>query len=250
MIFTYQDLETLSRAAASIFLEQAGQSVSDHGYFAVALAGGQTPRRLYSLLAGSPVREQIRWEAVHIFWGDERCVAGDDPRSNARMARLSLLDHVPLPAENIHPICCEQSPKEAAVQYHAEIKTFFDAKAPAFDLVLLGMGDNAHTASLFPHTPVLDETERWAAEVYVPEQDMYRVTLTAPIINQAKEVLFLVSGSKKAKALQQVLRGPFHPHDFPAQLIRPGVDRIRWLVDRDAADKLNLDPGGRDSPSP
>jgi 6-phosphogluconolactonase len=240
MIRTYKDLEAISRAAAEIFVEEAADAVSARGRFAVALSGGETPRRLYNLLAESPIRENIEWKAVHVFWGDERCVPDDDPRSNARMARLSLLDHVPLPSENIHPITCDRPPQEAAVQYEAEIRTFFGTDAPAFDLVLLGLGDNAHTASIFPHTPVLDEKDRWVAEVYVPEQDMHRITLTAPVINQARQVLFLVSGPGKAGALQQVLQGPFRPYDFPAQLIRTKAGQSLWLEDRDAAGKLGL----------
>ena len=242
MIRTYKNLEAVSRAAAELFVELAVDAVSARGRFAVALSGGETPRRLYNLLAESPIQEKIEWKAVHVFWGDERCVPTSDPRSNARIARLALLDHVPIPAENIHPVPCDRSPREAAVQYEAEIKAFFGRDVPAFDLVLLGLGDNAHTASLFPHTPVLDEKDRWVAEVYISEQDMHRVTLTAPIINQAREVLFLVSGSGKAKALQKVLRGPFRPNDFPAQLIRTKEEHLLWLVDRDAADKLGFDP--------
>ncbi|EFK11076.1 6-phosphogluconolactonase [delta proteobacterium NaphS2] len=238
MIRTYKNLEAVSRAAAEIFVEEAVDALSARGRFAVALSGGETPRRLYSLLTESPIRENIEWKAVHIFWGDERCVPPGDPRSNARMARLTLLDHVPLPAENVHPIPCDRSPQEAAAQYEAEIKAFFGTASPAFDLVLLGLGDNAHTASLFPHTPVLDEKDRWVAEVCVPEQDMHRVTLTAPIINQARQVLFLVSGAEKANALKQVIQGPFRPNDFPAQLIRTKAGHSLWLVDHDAADKL------------
>ena len=245
MIRTYKNLEAVSRAAAEIFVEKVVDALSARGRFAVALSGGGTPRRLYNLLAESPIREKIQWKAVHVFWGDERCVPPGDPRSNARMARLALLDHVPLPAENIHPVPCDRSPREAATRYENEIKAFFGTKAPAFDMVLLGLGDNAHTASLFPHTPVLDEKDRWVAEVYVSEQDMHRVTLTAPIINQAREVLFLVSGQGKAKALKQVLQGPFRPHDFPAQLIRTKAGHGLWLVDHDAAARLNIDAGER-----
>jgi len=147
------------------------------------------------------------------------------------MARRALLDRVPLPPGNIHPIPCSQSPQEAAAYYETELKSFFGIQPPVFDLVLLGLGDNAHTASLFPHTPVLNEKNRWVAEVYLHEQDMYRVTLTAPIINQARDIIFLVSGANKAPALQKVLQGPFRPHDFPAQLIRPKRTHPLWLVD-------------------
>ncbi len=245
MIRTFDDLESLSRAAAEMFVNKAVQAVSVQGRFAVALAGGQTPRRLYALLAAPPFRQEVNWKAVHIFWGDERCVPDDDPRNNARMARKVLLDHVPLPAGNIHPIRCSQSPQQAAMLYETEIRSFFGMLPSSFDLVLLGLGDNAHTASLFPHSPVLDETNRWVVESYLHEQDMYRVTLTAPIINQAKEIIFLVSGASKAGALQKALRGPFRPHDFPAQLIHSKAGHTRWLVDKAAAGKLDAEPGQR-----
>jgi 6-phosphogluconolactonase len=243
MVQIYGDLEELSLAAAKTVIERLNQAVSERRRSSVALSGGQTPRRLYEILASGPFRRQIPWDAVHVFWGDERCVPEDDPRSNARMARRALLDHVPLPPGNIHPIPCSQSPQEAAAHYETELKSFFGIQPPVFDLVLLGLGDNAHTASLFPHTPVLDEKNRWVAEVYLLEQDMYRVTLTAPIINQARDVIFLVSGVNKAPALQKVLQGPFRPHDFPAQLIRPKRIHPLWLVDKATSYKLSTELG-------
>jgi 6-phosphogluconolactonase len=193
---------------------------------------------MYELLASKPLRERVHWDAVHVFWGDERCVPADDPRSNARMAHQALLDQLPLPADNIHPISGDLPPVQAAARYETELRAFFADGEPAFDLILLGLGENSHTASLFPHTPVLHESQRWAAEVYVPSQDMYRVTLTAPIINHAREVLFLVSGAGKAEALQNVLEGAFQPDEFPAQLIRPSGAHATWLVDRAASHKL------------
>ena len=188
-----------------------------------------------------PLQEQIRWESVYIFWGDERCVPTDDPRSNARMAHKILLDHVPVPVNQIHPIRGDLTPVLAAAQYETELRDFFGDQPPVFDLILLGLGENAHTASLFPHTPVLDEKERWVKEVYVAEQDMYRVTLTAPLINQAKNVIFLVSGTDKALALQSVLEGAYQPHELPAQLMRPNGAHPIWLVDRAASHKLAVE---------
>jgi 6-phosphogluconolactonase len=234
MIWIYDDLESLSYAAAGIFVQQARQAVQAHGRFSVALSGGHTPRRTYELLAQPPFRDRVAWTQVHIFWGDERCVPPDDPRSNERMAREALLAHVPIPPAQIHPVPCAQTPREAAEQYEAVLHDFFAGRAPRFDLIFLGLGENGHTASLFPNTPVLEEWQRWAAEVYVAEKDLYRVTLTAPLINQAAVVAFLVAGIAKARVLQKVLEGPSDPHRLPAQLIQPTQGELQWLVDQKA----------------
>jgi 6-phosphogluconolactonase len=235
MIWIYDDLESLSHAAAGLFVQQARQAVQAHGRFSVALSGGHTPRRTYELLAQPPFRDRVAWAQVHVFWGDERCVPPDDPRSNERMVREALLDHVPVPPAQIHPILCVQAPREAAEQYEAVLHDFFAGRAPRFDLIFLGLGENGHTASLFPNTPVLEERQRWAAEVYVAEEDLYRVTLTAPAINQAAVVAFLVAGSAKAGILRAVLEGPSDPHRLPAQLIQPAQGELQWLVDQEAS---------------
>jgi 6-phosphogluconolactonase len=249
MIRVYSNLEKLSLSAAKIFTQVAGQAVRERGRFSVALAGGQTPRRLYEILSAAPFQEKIPWEAVHVFWGDERCVPDNDPRRNARMAHQALLDHVCIPQAQLHPIACFGSPAQAADQYEATLRHFFGHQPPVLDLVLLGLGANAHTASLFPHAPVLDEKKRWVAEVYVPEQDMYRLTLTPPIINQARWVVFLVSGADKAPALQSVLEDALRPYDLPAQLIRPERADPLWLTDEAAAHRLSADRVARDSGS-
>ena len=238
MIRIFNDLDAISLAAAEMFADMANQAIASRGRFSIALSGGNTPRRLYEILANTPIRERIHWESVHVFWGDERCVPADDPRSNTRMARKILLDQVPVPANQIHPIQGDLSPALAATQYETELRDFFGDQPPVLDLVLLGLGANAHTASLFPHTSVLDEKKHWVKEVYVAEQSMYRVTLTAPLINQASEVIFLVSGADKATALQSVLEGAYHPHELPAQLIRPNDAHPIWLVDKVASHKL------------
>ena len=241
MIRVYPDLEQLSLAAADRFARLADRAVRERGHFTVVLSGGSTPRRLYEILAASPFRQRIPWDAVHLFWGDERCVPVDDPRSNARMVRQALLDFVCIPAGQVHPMTCAETPDRAAVQYESVLETFFDNHPPVFDLVLLGLGTNAHTASLFPHAPVLAEKKRWVCDVYVPEQKMHRLTLTPPIINQARCILFLVSGSEKAFALQRVLEGPLKPDMMPAQLIRPTRAEPIWLVDQAAASRLPAD---------
>jgi 6-phosphogluconolactonase len=235
MIRVYADLESLSRAAADLIAAQANLAVAARGRFSLALSGGSTPRRAYELLAAPPFKDQAPWDRMHVFWGDERCVPPDDPRSNARMAREAWLDHVPIPAGQIHPIDCARDPDAAARDYEAGLRKFFAGAAPRLDLVLLGLGDNGHTASLFPGTPVLQEQERWAAAVYVAAGDLYRVTLTAPLINQAAHVVFLVAGGAKAAVLRDVLHGPRDPARLPAQLIRPDGGELLWLADREAA---------------
>jgi len=238
IISVYDDPEALSRAAAELFSAEARSAVQARGRFAVALSGGGTPRRAYEHLAQDPFRELVPWQNTHIFWGDERCVPGDDPRSNARMALQTLLDHVPIPSEQIHPMICDRSRLKAAVEYEALLRVFFAAGRPRFDLILLGLGENGHTASLFPGTSVLEEQRRWVSEVHVAEEGLHRLTLTAAAINQAELVVFLVSGADKAPILRKVLDEALDPHSIPAQLIKPVDGRLLWLVDRDAASLL------------
>jgi 6-phosphogluconolactonase len=238
MIRVFNDYETLSQAAASALVELAAQAINSSGRFSIALSGGETPRRLYEILATAPLRDQIDWGDVHVFWGDERCVPTNDPRSNYLMARQTLLDHVPVPENQIHPIYTDMPAHLAAFDYETDLRNFFDGRPPIFDLVLLGLGENAHTASLFPHSPVLDESERWVKGIYIAEQGMFRVTLTPRVINQAKEVIFLVSGGDKAEALQEVLEGAYQPHEWPAQLIHPSGAHPTWMVDKAATHKL------------
>jgi 6-phosphogluconolactonase len=238
MIEVYPDLEALSRAAAALLVKQANLAVAARGRFSVALSGGATPRRTYELLAAPPWVDQAPWGRVHVFWGDERCVPLSDPRSNARMAKEAWLDHVTIPGDQIHPLDCAQDPAATARQYEAELREFFAGRPPILDLVLLGLGDNGHTASLFPGTMVLAERERWAAAVYLAEANLYRVTLTAPMINQAAVVAFLVAGQSKAGVLREVLHGPRDPARLPAQLIQPQNGDLLWLTDLEAAAQL------------
>jgi 6-phosphogluconolactonase len=235
VIDIFADLNALSEAAARLFADQAKHASAARGRFSVALSGGSTPSRTYELLAQPPFRDRVPWPKVHVFWGDERCVPADDLRSNYRMARQALLDHVPIPPEQIHPIACAHEPRAAAERYETVLRGFFGERPPRFDLVFLGLGANGHTASLFPDTPVLEERQRWVAEVYVAEQDLFRVTLTAPLLNQAAIVAFLVAGAAKATVLHDVLQGPREPSRLPAQLIRPTDGNLHWLVDRTAA---------------
>jgi 6-phosphogluconolactonase len=238
MLQIYNDPESLSEAVARFFVEQSRQAVQIQRRFSVALAGGHTPERAYQLLAQPPLRDQVPWTKVHVFWGDERCVPPDDPRSNARGARRALLDGTPIPPEQVHPILCDQNPQQGAEKYEALLQEFFAGGPPCFDLILLGLGENGHTASIFPGTPAVEEQERWVIAVYVAEQAMWRVTLTPPLINQATVVAFLVAGAVKARILQRVLDGPFEPHTLPAQLIQPASGNLYWMMDKEASQKL------------
>jgi 6-phosphogluconolactonase len=238
MIQVLADLEAVSRAAAELLVGRAREVIKDRNQFSLVLSGGHTPRRLYELLSSDPFRDQVSWDRVNVFWGDERCVPAEDPRSNEHMAREALLDHVRIPPLQIHPIHCSQRVHEAAVEYETLLRTFFKDGAPRFDFVLLGLGEDGHTASLFPNTPVLEEHEHWASGLYVAGQDFYRVTLTAAILNQAAAVAFLVTGASKAHILNEVLEGPFDPSRLPAQLIRPRSGQLFWLVDEESAGLL------------
>jgi 6-phosphogluconolactonase len=235
MITVYEDREALSRAAARLFAERAERAVADHGRCAVLLAGGETPRRTYELLADEPLRNRIPWGQMHLFWGDERCVPPDDPRSNARMACRALLDRVPVPAGQVHPIPGDRDPQQAADEYEALLRRFFAGTPPRFDLVLLGLGVDGHTASLFPDSPVLEERERWTSATRRPDEEIDRVTLTLPIINQAELIVFLVAGADKAAVLHELLDEEPDPRQRPARMIRPEQGELHWLVDSPAA---------------
>lgn len=239
MIQIFPDQESLGSGAARLFVRQAGLALKARGRFSVALSGGHTSRRTYELLGQSPFRDQVAWSQTHVFWSDERCVPPEDPRSNARIARLLLLEHLPIPRDQIHPIRCNGSPKKAAREYEDLLRSFFGEGPPRLDLIFLGLGGDGHTASLFPQTPVLKEEARWAAEIYLPQQDLYRVTLTPAIINQTAVVAFLVAGAAKAPTLKEVLEGPRDPHRYPAQLIHPSSGHLQWLVDKEAASQLS-----------
>lgn len=235
MIEVFPDQESLSRATAELFAAEAGRAEAAHGRFAVLLAGGETPRRTYELLAEEPLRHRVPWGRVHIFWGDERCVPPEDPRSNVRMARRALLDRVPVPAGQIHPIAGDLPPRQAAAAYEAALRAFFGPELPRFDLVLLGLGADGHTASLFPCSLALDERERWTAVTQRANEEIKRITVTAPLLNRAALVVFLVTGAEKAAVLQEVLESSPEPHRHPAQLVKPVHGAVRWLVDRAAA---------------
>jgi len=209
----------------------------------VVLAGGSTPRRTYQLLATSPLRDQLEWDKVEFFWGDERTVPPVHPESNYRMAREAMLAKLPVPDQNVRRMQAERADRDAAARdYQAEIARVFavqpEGEPPAFDLVLLGMGADGHTASLFPYTTALEATKRWVVPNLVLELGTYRLTMTAVILNRAACVLFLVAGSDTAQPLAAVLEGPPNPTRLPAQLIRPATGKLLWLVDQAASSQL------------
>ena len=235
--------EDLARAAAEEFTRRAEAAVRDHARFSVALSGGSTPRRLYRLLAdpAQPFRDRIDWSATHVFWGDERHVPPDHPDSNYRMACEVLLDLVPVPAENIHRMRGEEADvAHAASLYEAELRAFFadSSSQPRFDLVLLGLGTDAHTASLFPGSEAVHERERWVLAPWVEKLASWRITLTPAVFDRAAAVIFLVQGEDKADALRAVLEGGRDPDRHPAQVVRPESGELLWLIDDAAANRL------------
>ena len=252
-------LPELYRVAAEEFVARTARAVGARGLATVALAGGSTPRGLYGLLAGdndTSFRARVPWHAVHFFWGDERHVPPDHPDSNYRMAREALLSRVPVPPRNVHRIPTENpDATAAAAAYEQELSSFFTGGGrgsgpfPRFDLVLLGMGSDGHTASLFPGTAVVHEKERLVGAPWVATLNTYRVTLTPPVLNHAAAVVFLVSGGDKAETLRAVLEGEDQPDVYPSQVIRPEAGELIWLVERTAAAFLPTHCGAmRDKP--
>lgn len=237
-----ENVEKLSWEAAEHFVRQAREAVRTRGGFTVALAGGSTPKAFYGLLGsqrGAPFRARVPWDTTHFFWGDERHVPPDHPDSNYRMANEAMLSRVPVAPQNVHRIQAENpDASKAADEYAKELRQFFRLKAgqlPRFDLILLGMGPDGHTASLFPGTDAVQEQKKLVTAPWVETFRTYRITLTPPVLNNAASVIFLVSGKEKAETLREVLQGEFQPHRFPAQIIRPTSGRLLWLVDRAAA---------------
>jgi 6-phosphogluconolactonase len=234
MMRTLPDFESLSQAAAEFVAEQSRKAIEARGRFSLVLSGGSTPRRTYELLATERFRTSIEWDKVHIFWGDERCVPPDDSRSNECMARETFLDHVSIPQEQIHPVHCAGSLQQAVQDYESTLKDFFRDRDPSFDTVLLGLGKDGHTASLFPGSPALKENKRWVMAAHSGKEGFDRVTLTPIIINRASSIVFLVAGREKAKILREVTADVAVGDLLPARLICPSGGQLVWLVDKEA----------------
>ena len=235
----YPDIDQLSWRAAQLFVQLARQSVEKKGRFCVALSGGSTPLLTYTLLARQPLADQVKWNGVHLFWGDERCVPPDHPMSNYGQVERALIRHVNIPSENIHRMHGELAPIDSARHYEMEIRRFFGTggqQPPALDLFLLGLGEDGHTASLFPGSPALEEQDRWVLAVRRPEDGSWRLTMTFPLLNAANTVVFLVSGDKKATILRRALQSQ-HKTDvlLPVQKVLPATGRLIWMTDASSA---------------
>lgn len=232
-VLVLPDIDGMSREAANIFIASAGKHISSQGRFTVAISGGSTPLNFFSLLASNMYAGKIEWSCVHFFWVDERCVPKDDRESNFKGAWDALLSEVSIPETNIHRIKGELSPDDGALEYEDELKGFFGAGVPEFDLVLLGMGEDGHTASLFPASDSLKESKKLAIPVYVEKLKSWRVTLTIPVLNNAHSIVFLITGKNKTDVLKEILDKK--SEKYPVGLIKPKNGSLTWLVDKDAA---------------
>ncbi|HEY4062405.1 MAG TPA: 6-phosphogluconolactonase [Puia sp.] len=255
----YKDAGELSDAVAKWIAGLIDATLKTKDRFTIALSGGSTPERLHKILAAPPYKDQIDWSRLHVFWGDERAVPFADSRNNAKMAYDTLLNFVPVPPSQIHVMRTDITPEQSALEYETLLHQYFpdvpggrssvygpgggggDATGAAdllpnsFDLVLLGMGDDGHTLSLFPGTEVVHEEKAWAAAFFLKAQDMFRITLTKTIVNRAAKVAFLTTGPKKTHALKEVLKGNYNPDLYPSQEIRPLNGELHWFVDEAAA---------------
>ncbi|QDH81585.1 6-phosphogluconolactonase [Echinicola soli] len=238
MIQIEKDPAKLGEVAAELFVKSAKAAIEATGKFNVALTGGSSPKGLYGLLAEEKYKSQVDWEKVFVFWGDERWVSLDDEQSNAGMAYEMLLNHVPVPEGHIFPMWAAGiTPEARAQEYTGYLKKELGEEG-VFDLILLGMGDDGHCASLFPGTAVLKEENKWVEGYFLKSKDIHRITLTAPLINKAKKIVFFVFGDNKAAALYEVLEGERNPTQYPSQMIQPIDGEVQWLVDEAAASKL------------
>ena len=237
--------EAVAQAGAELLARAAAESVAQRGRFVLALSGGNTPALLYRLLASDDFASRIPWQQTFLFWGDERWVPRDDPASNAGMTARELLGHVPVPEEHIEPVeTTGLTPEQSAERYEERLRALFPGRdLPRLDLVLLGMGPDGHTASLFPGTAALDERTRLVTANPVPQMDTVRITFTLPLINAARHVIFMVNGADKAPALRQVLEPAPGEAALPASLVQPadgpGGAGVTWLVDHNAAALLH-----------
>jgi len=240
-IAIYPDLDTISREAANYTMRVAREAIAKRGKFTFALSGGTTPGKMYSLLTSEPYRSQIDWDAVHLFWSDERCVLPEDPQSNYHLAQEVLLNKLNLRPDQIHRMPAERPDRQqASADYEAEIRKVVGSDLPAFDLIQLGMGPEAHTASLFPHQPSLREEKRLIMPVSVPKPPPDRLTFTPPLLRAARHLLFLAVGADKAAALHEVLEGADNPEEYPTQgIVRQAKGEVVWMVDTAIAQQIN-----------
>jgi 6-phosphogluconolactonase len=239
MIKVFKDINELSQYAANLFIETANQSIAKRGRFLTVLSGGNTPMRLYKLL-GDSFHDQVDWAHVHFFWGDERCVPVDDAGNSYGQTKKVLLDKIDIPDDNIHRVLSELEPDSAVKEYARTLTAFAESPLawPRFDLVLLGMGDDGHTASLFPNSPVDMDSPTLAVTANYQGRPANRVTLTPKVLNSSRNIVFLVTGKSKAETLNKVLNGTYLPHELPAQRITPEDGNLTWLIDEEAGSLL------------
>jgi 6-phosphogluconolactonase len=242
----YPSVEELLEKLAEYFIDSANRSIADHGRFSVVLSGGSSPERLYALLASPSFRNRVDWNKVYFFFGDERYVPATDPASNFKMVNKVFFEPLQIKTSQIFPVNTVLAPAHAATQYMEDINRHFGTAKPNFDLVLLGLGDNSHTASLFPFTDILHEKAATIKSVFLHGQQVYRISFTAPLINMARRVAFLVYGAGKAQAVQNILEGEHDIENFPAQLIQPVNGTVEWFLDESAASKIKLRGSSRD----
>jgi 6-phosphogluconolactonase len=236
-----RDVDELNRKAAEQFIGLANKAIQQSGRFTVALSGGSTPKALYSLLASPDYRERVDWRRVHLFWGDERCVPPDHPESNFRMVQESLLSKIHIPSENVHRMIGEKEPEQAAAEYEEHLQQFFHLSrgaVPRFDLIFLGLGEDGHTASLFPGSSALNDTEHLVATVYVEKLKAHRLTVTLPVINAAAQIIFLVTGKSKSTVTKELLSAGSQKLNYPAGKVNPVNGHVTWLVTQDAGEGL------------
>lgn len=238
-IIVSEDREALNREAASRFVAIAERAIAERGRFMVALSGGSTPKALFELLSTDEWRSKVDWSRTHLFWGDERFVPKDHADSNYRMTNEALLSKIDLPEGNVHRVQTDAgTPEEAASDYERTLREAFgigEDEAPRFDLIHLGLGDDGHTASMFPGTTAMHEAERLVVPVWVEKFKSNRVTMTPVVLNNAREVQFLVAGASKREVVPDVIRGAYEPDRLPSQTVKPRDGALRWLLDRDAA---------------
>jgi 6-phosphogluconolactonase len=234
----YKDPSAISHALAEWITSDIETVLKTANRYTWVLTGGNSPKQLYELLAKPPFRDRIDWSKLHIFWGDERAVPFTDNRNNAKMTYEHLLSQVPVVPAQVHVMRTDIAPEQSAVEYEKMLHTYFTGTAPTFDLVLTGMGDDGHTLSLFPHTPVIHEKAAWVKAFFLEPQEMFRITLTAPVVNRARKIAFLTFGDNKAKALTSVIKGGRNIDQYPSQIIQPLTGELHWFVDEAAASDL------------
>ena len=236
----YKNKEELCDELAQWICDAIQSTLQNQEFFTLALSGGETPQMLYKKLATPEYQDKVNWKRVNIFWGDERAVPFKDDRNNAKMAYSLLIDHIDIPAAQVHVMRTDIEPVFAAIEYEKMLHTYFDNTVKSFDLILLGIGNDGHTLSIFPGSPLLEgEEQNWVNAVYNEEQQMYRITLTPVIVNRASKIAFMVEGPGKAKILKEVIEGEYIPAALPAQLISPENGELHWFLDHEAASNLN-----------